>query len=366
MKIIHTEASKGWGGQEIRILKEALGMRERGYDIIFITECGAVLNEKAKKNNFKSYCVSFNKRSWVFSFFKLLKIFKKEKADIINTHSSLDAWIAGITARVANIPIIRTRHLSAKVRKGINSKIVYNYLADFVITTCAKIIPMLSNQSKKSLKFFRSIPTGIDTNEIKTKSEEVLSFRKKYNIKSSDTLIGMVCFMRSWKGIEDFFKAAYHLKDEQNLRWMIIGEGHIETYKQKAKDYQVDGKIIFTGHIEKPYNAIAALDIFSLLSTANEGVSQASLQAAFLKKPLITTSTGGLDEVCLDGKTGFIVSLFSYKEVSKAILKLQKNAEMRKKFGENAHQLVLKKFTHLKMLDDVESIYQKCKIKKNI
>ncbi len=361
MKVIHTEASKGWGGQEIRILREALGMRKRGFDIIFITEHGSVLNEKARENNFKSYCLSFNKRSWIFSFFKLLKIFKKEKADIINTHSSLDAWIAGIAAKYADISIVRTRHLSANVRKGINSKIVYNYLADFVITTCAKIIPMLSSQSKKPLKFFNSIPTGIDINEVKTKPEEVLAFRKKYNIKSTDILIGMVCFMRSWKGIEEFFKAAHHLKNMQNLKWIIIGEGHIETYKQKAKDYQVDDKIIFTGHIEKPYNAIAALDIFTLLSTANEGVSQASLQAAFLKKPLITTSTGGLKEVCIDKKTGFVVPCFSYKDVSKAVLTLQKDEKMRKDFGENAHRLVLKNFTYDKMLEDVVKVYNSLK-----
>lgn len=361
MKIIHTEASKGWGGQEIRILKEALGMRERGHDIVFITEYGSTLNQKAKENNFKSYSLSFNKLNWLFSFFKLLKIFKKEKADIVNTHSSLDAWIAAIAARVVKIPIIRTRHLSAKVKKGVNSKIVYNYLADFVITTCAKIIPVLSSQSKKPLKFFSSIPTGIDTNEIKTSKEAVLAFREKYNIKNSDILIGMVCFMRSWKGIEDFFQAAYHLKDKKSLKWIIIGKGHIETYKQKAKEYHVDDKIIFTGHIEKPYNAIAALDVFVLLSTANEGVSQASLQSAFLKKPLITTSTGGLDEVCIDGKTGFLVPCFSYKEVSKAVLRLEKDAKMREKFGEKAHQLVLKKFLSQKMLDDVEKIYQSIK-----
>jgi len=361
VKIIHTEASKGWGGQEIRILREALGMRERGFDIVFITEHGSVLNEKARANNFKSYCLSFNKRSWVFSFFKLLKILKKEKADIINTHSSLDAWIAGLAAKAANIPIVRTRHLSARVRKGINSRIVYNYLADFVITTCSKIIPMLSSQSKKPLKFFSSIPTGIDINEVKTKPDEVLSFRKKYNIKNEDILIGMVCFMRSWKGIEEFFQAAHYLKDRQNLKWIIIGEGHIKTYMQKAKDYQVEDKIIFTGHVETPYNAIAALDIFTLLSTANEGVSQASLQAAYLKKPLITTSTGGLGEVCLDGKTGFIVPCFSYKDVSKAVLKLQKDANTRKNFGENAHRLVLEKFTYHRMLENVERIYHSLK-----
>ena len=35
MPILHTESSNGWGGQEIRILKEAIGLRSRGHEIVF-------------------------------------------------------------------------------------------------------------------------------------------------------------------------------------------------------------------------------------------------------------------------------------------------------------------------------------------
>jgi glycosyltransferase involved in cell wall biosynthesis len=362
VKIIHTEASTGWGGQEIRILKEAIGMRKKGYEIVFVTEINARLKLEAEKNNFRTYDMSFKRKNWLFSFFKLKKIFKQEKVSIVNTHSSLDAWLAGITAKIIGIPVIRTRHLSAKVKPGINSFLLYNYLANFVVTTCAKIIPIIAKQSNKPLKFFQSIPTGINPKEIIVNKKDVISFRQEFNIQQDDILVGTVCFMRSWKGIEEFFQAAYHLKDKKNLRWVIIGGGHIETYRKKAKDYQVDNIIIFTGHLQNPYHAIDALDIFTLLSSANEGVSQASLQAAFLKKPIIATPTGGLCEVCIDGKTGFLVPIFSYECVVKAVIKLAENHNLRKTFGLNANQLVLEKFTYEKMLCQMNQIYQSFKM----
>ncbi|PIS01851.1 MAG: hypothetical protein COT84_00045 [Chlamydiae bacterium CG10_big_fil_rev_8_21_14_0_10_35_9] len=358
MNILHLEASTGWGGQEIRILKEAIGMRQKGHTIVFVIAKGGILAKKARENNFQVYELFFAKKYWLFTLFALFNICTKENIQLVNTHSSLDAWIGGIAAKLLRLPVVRTRHLSAKVKKGLNSRIIYNYLADFVVTTCAKIVPILSEQSKKPLAYFKSIPTGIEPNRVSYQENDALSFRKKYHIAEDDILIGMVCFMRSWKGIEDFFGAAKILKNHKNLKWMIIGKGHSETYIKKAKEMQLEDQIIFTGHLDNPFTAIGALDIFTLLSTANEGVSQASLQAAFLKKPLITTPTGGLCEVCLNGKTGIVVPIHSPEKVAEAILRLT-NESLRKECGENAHNLVKKQFYFEKTISDMEKVYAK-------
>ena len=110
--------------------------------------------------------------------------------------------------------------------------------------------------------------------------------------------------------------------------------------------------------MDNPYSAIASLDIFSLLSTGHEGVSQASLQAAYLQKPLITTDIGGLNEVCIDGQTGIIVPTFCPESVADAVVKLQKDEALRKKMGQNAKNLVENKFLFSTTLHSMESIYQ--------
>src|ERR1700722_15634727 len=111
MRILHTESSKGWGGQEIRILQEALGMRKRGHEIILAVNRGGKLIAKARKEGFLVYEMPFNKHSAPITIMRLLKILKKHGIEIINTHSSLDAWIGGVSGRIANKRIIRTRHL---------------------------------------------------------------------------------------------------------------------------------------------------------------------------------------------------------------------------------------------------------------
>jgi glycosyltransferase involved in cell wall biosynthesis len=184
---------------------------------------------------------------------------------------------------------------------------------------------------------------------------ESLAFRKKFNIDEKDFLVGTACFMRSWKGINDFLKTAKLLEHEKNIKFVLIGEGHIGTYIKMAKELNLKN-VVFTYHLENPTSAISALDIFVLLSTAHEGVSQASLQAAYLEKPLITTPTGGLKEVCINNVTGIQVPIFSPDKVASAILKIWKNEKLRWLFAQNAKELALK-FSLDSMLNQMNSIY---------
>lgn len=357
LNILHLEASPGWGGQEMRILKESQAMIKLGHNVIIGVEKNGGLINQAKKAGFLTYEIKFKKAFWIISFFKLLYIMKKNKIDILNTHSSSDAWLGAIVAKLLKIPIIRTRHLSTAIKKGLNSRVLYGYLADFVVTTCKDAANKIILQANKDPKKCKSIPTGVNFEKIMVSNQETIKFKKDFKIKNSDFLVGTACFMRSWKGIEDFLNAAKILEKEKNIKFLIIGGGHKASYIKMAKDLKLKN-VIFTDHLENPYPAINALDIFTLLSTAHEGVSQASLQALFLQKPIIATSTGGLKEVCINKTTGIQVPVFSSKKVANAIIALKNDDKLRQKFAKNAKELS-SKFSEDRMIEEMKSVYKK-------
>ncbi len=359
MRILHTEASPGWGGQEIRILREAEGMRERGHEIIFAINEKGLLIDPLRKAGFLVYPVSFEKSKLLFTFFTILRLIRRHKIDIVNTHSSRDAWFAGLAARVLGRKVVRTRHLSTAIRPGLNSIALYNWLADVVVTTCASIVDVIMKQAKLSSDRCCSIPTGINAEMLQVEKNEGERFRRSLGISEDTVLVGTVCVLRVWKGVADLLKAAKRLESQKNIRFLIVGSGVSEGYfKALWQELELGEKVIFTGHLERPFSAMAALDIFSLLSTGNEGVSQASLQAGYLKKPMVTTETGGLPEVCIDGETGFCVPVQDPDAVAEKILILAKDASLRKEMGEKAHALVKEKFTLKHTLDGMERVYR--------
>lgn len=359
MYILHTESSNGFGGQEIRILKESEGMRKRGHQVIMAVAKGGKLVAKARSEGFLVYELNFKKHAAVMTLWKLLAIIKKHEIDIVNTHSSLDAWMGGIAGKIAGKKVIRTRHLSTPIRKGLNSILLYGKLSDLIVTTSSSIIPKIIAQAKIAPEKCHCIPTGVNPEELIIDAEKVKKFRQQLGLNEDDCLVGTACFVRSWKGIPDLMKAAHLLRAVKNLKWVIVGGGYVEDYKGLANQLNLKGILHFTGHLDMPFNAIAAMDIFTLLSTAHEGISQASLQAAYLQKPLITTTIGGLPEVCIEGETGFLVPPSSPEEVAKAVLKLFHEPELRQQFGRNARALVESKFTMQHTLDRMAAIYTK-------
>lgn len=360
MRILHLEASNGWGGQEIRILREAEGMRARGHEVVFGVEKGGGLVARARAAGFVVYEMAFRKLAWPVTLLRLLQILRRHKIDLVNTHSSLDGWIGGIAARIARKKVIRTRHISAPIRPGINSRLLYGILADFVVTTCSAIVPIIEMQAKTAC---RSIATGVDPEKIKVDAAESKAFREKWGIGAKDFLVGTACVMRSWKGIDDLLEAANLLRDMPNLRWVVIGGGHADRHHCKARELGVEGLVQFTGHLDDPFPAMGALDAFALLSTANEGVSQAILQAAYLGKPLIATPVGGLCEVCVEGKTGLQVPPFAPEQVARAVCALKEDRELSDRLGRGAREWTLAHFTWGQTLDQMEEVYQRVSTK---
>jgi glycosyltransferase involved in cell wall biosynthesis len=363
--ILHLEASTGWGGQEMRILKEMQAMTALGYKVYLGVMRGGVLAKRARACGFEVEELDFRKSRWIQTFMRLVWMIQRCHIGIVHTHSSLDAWIGGLAARFCRVSIVRTRHISAPIRGGVNAWILYGLLADFVVGTCSTILPHIAAKARKSLSKCQCVVTGIDVARLRVDDAPVKAFQKQWALKQDHFVVGTVCVMRSWKGLFDLLEAAYLLRNKREIKWFVIGGGHEQIYRQRARTLGLDGVVSFTGHLEEPLVGIQALDLFVLLSTSNEGVSQASLQAAGLGKPLLTTPTGGLSEICIHGVTGFLVPALSPQDVADRVLWFLDHPEERRKMGLSARDLALKYYTWDQTVSAMDRIYDtmECQLK---
>ena len=342
----------------MRILREAVGMRRRGHTLLFAVAKGAELGRRAAEAGFEVRFLPFAK-SRIRTAVALMRWIRKARIDIVNTHSSIDAWTGGVAAKLCGCAVVRTRHVSASVRGGLNAWLLYRVLADAVVTTCRATALALQRKAHLPAARCRSIPTGVEPIELRSDPQKRAAFRKSLGVTEGDLLVGTLCVLRKWKGIHDLLHAAKELEQEPRLKWVIVGAGPSEReMRQEWTRLGLAKRVAFTGFIDPPFDALAAMDLFCLLSTENEGVSQASLQAAYLQKPLITTPVGGLPEVCLDGKTGFIVPPGSPQEVARRVLELSRDGKLRQSMGEEARKLVMTKFTFTATLQGMEEVYR--------
>ena len=300
IKVLHTEWSDGWGGQEIRIIGEMIALRDRGVEVCLACRDHALIKQKAIENNIEVFTLPFRGNVDFKTMFALMKIVKKSNVDIINTHSGKDTWVGGLAAKFSGAKFIRTRHLSNRIR---SSKLNFiNELADYIFTTGESVKNDMIQYNRINPENIMSIPTGIDDKifdpALYNKEEE----RKKLNIKENEIAIGIVAVIRRFKRHDLFVEAAEQLiKKHDNLKFFIAGDGPVkDEIQQMIINKKLEKNIILLGHVNEPARVLSALDIFTLTSDSKEGVPQSVMQALLMNKKVVATDAGSTRDLFKD------------------------------------------------------------------
>ncbi|MFN3480134.1 MAG: glycosyltransferase family 4 protein [Thermodesulfovibrionales bacterium] len=355
LTILHTESSTGWGGQEIRIIEESLGMLRRGHRVIIAAPEGGNIFKRAEAAGIKVYHCDFQKWN-PLSFLRISSLIRREGVDILNTHSSSDSWVATLAARLLNDrpKIIRTRHLSTPISRSLLSHMIYNIFPDAMITTGEEIRQRMINDNGFNAQRIFSIPTGVDL-------ERFNPTRVTPAFKPKGFSIGMIGVLRSWKGHRYLIEAAPAiLKSIPDAVFYIVGDGpQYKNIEGHIEELSLKDKVVMIGHREDIPEILASLDVVVHPSYANEGVPQSVLQALAMERPVVASDVGAIKEVVIDGKNGFLIHPKKPEEIAEKVIALYKNPELGKLFGKEGRMLVKRSYSFELMLDNIEYLYER-------
>lgn len=311
MRILHTEWSGGFGGQEIRILNEMQEMRRRGCHLALATKEDARILPKAKEYGFTTFTLPFRRKTDIESIYKLHKIARN--FDIINTHSGIDTWLGGLASIGSGAKFIRTRHLSNKIHPSRLNFI--NSLADFIITTGESIREAMIRENRIKPERILSIPTGIDTETFYKEKYNKEAMKTKYNLPQNKLIIGNLGVLRAMKRQDVFIEVARGICQKYpDVFFVIAGSGDgqvcLENLAKEVNQAANQEIVRLLGHIENPAEFLATLDIFMLTSDRNEGVPQSLMQALAMEIPSIAGNIGSIADLHFysQGKPNFILT----------------------------------------------------------
>jgi glycosyltransferase involved in cell wall biosynthesis len=353
LRILHTEASNGWGGQEIRILDEAAGMRARGHDVQIAAPAAARIFAEAQRRNIPIHDVSLHRRS-LSSLLQLSRLVKKFEPHVVVTHSSSDSWLAAITTRLPGFKaaIVRTRHLSTPVAGGLLNRWLYGRAPVRIVTTGEAIRDQLIKTLGLDPAAVVSIPTGADMSRFRPGDRAAA--RARLGIAGTAPLIGIVATLRSWKG-HRFLITAMNDARLAHARLVIVGGGPQErVLREMAEPF--GSRIVFAGQQDDVAPWLHALDVFALPSTGNEGVPQALIQAMASGLPVVTTPVGAIPEIVRDGETGLLVPPENAQALADAIAALLTDERLAGRLGAAGRAFVSGRFTATAMLDKMEQV----------
>ncbi|MBI4795525.1 MAG: glycosyltransferase family 4 protein [Deltaproteobacteria bacterium] len=356
--ILHTESSLGWGGQERRILAEALAMRARGHRLLLACDHRGELFPRGQRAGFPVFPLNFGGWRNLGAGWALRWLVRAERVDILNTHSSLDSWVGMLALAGLKKPIlVRTRHLSTPVKSSRPTRWLYQ-APRATITTSEGIKELLQQRVGVAPERVFSIPTGVSLTEFAPRQADA-SLREGLQIPEDSFIWGMVSVLRSWKGHLYALEALRELLDAGlQTHLVVVGEGPYRSLiEPKIKELGLDEQVRLVGYQEDVAPWLALMDVVVMASYAHEGVPQAALQALALGKPVVGTYVGGIPEVIIPGETGLLAPPKDSHALAEALRQLWEHPELRAEMGRRGRDLVIQKYSLEQMAAAVEGVY---------
>jgi glycosyltransferase involved in cell wall biosynthesis len=329
MKILHTESSLGWGGQEIRVLTEARGVARRGHTVAIAAPAEARIYAAAADYGIERVALPIGRKN-LRGLAAMRGALGRTRYDVIDTHSSTDSWLATLACRFLKQrpAIVRTRHISAPLPRNAATRWLYGQAAH-TVTTGEKLRLQVIAEAALDPARVTSIPTGIDLERFRPGDR--VQARARLDLPLDATIVGIVATLRSWKGHAFLLEACAGIGD---VLLVIVGDGPQRgALEQKARDSGVASRVRFAGNQADVAPWMQALDLFCLPSYANEGVPQALAQAMACGLPVISTPVGSIEELVADGRTGVIVPPSDARALRGAIEALLADEPRRRALG---------------------------------
>jgi glycosyltransferase involved in cell wall biosynthesis len=358
MKILHTEASKGWGGQEIRILTEAAGMIARGHTVELACPPDARIAEEAARYGVPVNVLPIGRKN-PQGLLALRGFLRSNSFDIVNSHSSTDTWLAALASRGWKAPpLVRTRHISSPVPDNRATRWLYKRASRHVVTTGEKLRERLISHNGLSPAQVTSVPTGIDPERFPPTNEGLRRLRRReLGLPEDVPLIGIVATLRSWKGHRYLLDAMASLAGT-GAHLVIVGDGpQRPALEEQTNRLELRSRVTFAGNRDEVSPWLQSLDLFALPSYANEGVPQALLQAMFTGLGCVTTNAGAIPEIAIDQQTAIVVPKEDSAALASALRRLIGDRTLADGLGRNAHALVVSRHSLSTMLERMEAVF---------
>jgi len=294
---------------------------------------------------------------------------KREKFDVIHTHSSKAGIIGRIAGRKAKVPmVVHTIHgLAFGPYDSFLKNQLYIRAERFAARRCDRIYAVAQAMIDQCLNAkigrpeqFKVVYSGMELDRfLNAKPDPAL--RAELGIPENCRVVGAVARLFPRKGYEDFFPvAAKVLQSCPDTYFLILGDGPMRSeYERITEQLGIRGRVVFAGLVSPDRIAeyIALTDTVAHFSL-KEGLPRVAVQALAEAKPVVAYPLDGTPEIVVDGKSGFLTAPGDHDSAAAALVRLLSDETGRRTLGGAGREMVRDKFPWRKMSDTLIAEYQ--------
>ena len=293
----------------------------------------------------------------------LYKLMKERHIQVVRTHGHGANLNGRIAARLCGIPCIPSVH--NVYRKTKEQKIQRRITNNLLGRISGRVIAVSEAVREDVIRYDRVDPSkvlvirnGVDT-ELFSPAGASDGIRKELGLGENDTVIGFVGRLVPAKGLAHLIRAFAEVRKEiDHIKLIIVGRGALlGSLQDMAAEKRLQDDIIFAGERSDIPGVLSSIDIFAM-SSEEEGLPNALLEAMSAARPSVVTTAGGMKEVVQDGVTGLIVPVGDPAALARAMKRLIIDKELSRAMGMAAREYIEKNFSILATARVWENLYR--------
>ena len=295
---------------------------------------------------------------------KLVDVVKNNSIDVLHVHYAIPHAYAAYMAKKMlkeqsiNIPIVTTLHGTDITLVGNHPS--YKTAVTFSINKSDIVTCVSQSLKEDTLDQFeikndiKVIPNFIDINKYMVQQDLCLH---ENPIPAKEFIISHVSNFRPVKNIANVVKIFYNIQKKLNAKLIMIGEGPDKLLAENlCQELGISHLVKFLGNSNQVEKNLCHSDLFLLPSSA-ESFGLAALEAMASKVAVISSDSGGLPEININGETGYVENFDNVDEMSRKAISILSSKESLDNFKNKAF-LKAKEFDISKIVPLYEKTYK--------
>jgi len=389
IKVLHVITRMDMGGSAQNTLLTCLGLDRRRYDVLLVfgpgTESAMTPLEEtvvagrldsARKSGVR--CIMLDRlfrridpSNDLAAAFALWRLCRRERPDIVHTHTSKAGILGRWAAFLAGVPVIvHTPH--GHVFFGhFNQRLSWLfYLAEKLTEPITNVLVALTEGEKKDYldiglvaeKKLATIHSGVDITRFNPIPVDRAAKRISIGMRPDESVVGTIGWLLPIKGPDVLLDAMARVwKEFPETQLLYVGKGPLEEeLRDRAAALGMTEKVFFAGWRDDIRELLQVMDLF-VLPSRNEGMGRAIVEAMAAGKPVIGTCVGGIPDLIEDGGNGFLVAPENPEALAGAIVLLLRDGSLIERMGADGIRRA-GRFDLLSMQERIRQLYGKLTI----
>ncbi len=293
--------------------------------------------------------------------FKIRKLIILNNINVVHAHCELSQLYAGIAAFTCNIKVVGTFHRSDlfTYQPSLVNKLLRFFVNQYVAVSHDRLSLLIDNLHYPK-SFCHVVHGGTVVDDTPTKAQVGL-VRKKLEISDEQITLLSIGHLGHIKGHQDTISALANIvTTNKNVHLYIAGDGSdAEKYiiNNQIDSLKLQDNVTLLGQIDNTKEWLKACDIF-VQPSLEEAFGLVFIEAGAQAKPVVATNVGGIKEIIMENKTGFLVKPSSPHELLIKLNQLITSTEQREIMGNHAYERIKQFFSITNMINRYLEVFQ--------